>query len=138
MKKNKTYLKKTYLGPKRRVWHHLGPFSSSRTLLVMSKGLRWPSLAVVGCCGPVLAFCGLLWACVGLRGPLLGAVGLHGPALAAVGLCWPALAFRGLLWACIGLRWPSVGCCGPALAFVGLPWAAVGLRWPSLAVVGGC
>ena len=55
----------------------------------MLKGLRWPLLAVVGCCGPALAFCGLLWARVGLRWPSLGAVGLRGP----------ALAFRGLLWA---------------------------------------
>ena len=47
-------------------------------------GLRWPS---VGCCGPALAFRELLWACVGLCWPLLGAVGLRGP----------ALAFRGLL-----------------------------------------
>src|ERR1700678_1723355 len=104
MKKNKTYLKKTYLGPKRRVWHHLGPFSSSRTLLVMSEGLRWPSLAVVGCCGPS-------WACVGLP--------------------WAAVGPRGVLWAFVGLRWRSVACCGPALAFVGrrwLLWAFVGFR----------
>src|ERR1700678_4474538 len=84
MKKNKTYLKKTYLGPKRRVWHHLGPFSSSRTLLVMSKGLRWPSLAVVGCCGP-------LWGCVGLP-------------CAAVGMRWLSLAVAG----CCGLSWAFV------------------------------
>src|SRR6202522_1465675 len=135
MKKNKTYLKKTYLGPKRRVWHHLGPFSSSRTLLVMSKGLRWPSLGAVGLCGPALAFRGLLWAFVGLRWPSLGAVGLRGP----------ALAFRGLLWAFVGRRWccgpllAVVGCCGPSLAVVGCcgpSWACVGLRWPSLAAVG--
>src|ERR1700678_3742304 len=131
-KKKKFIEKKTYLGPKRRVWRRLGPFSSSRTLLVMSKGPCWPSLAVVGCCGPS-------WACVGL---LWAAAGLHWP---SVGCCVPALAFRGLLWACVGLpwaavglHWPSVGCCKPALAFRGLLWACVGLHWPSLGAVGLC
>src|ERR1700678_2366706 len=71
-KKNKIYLKKTYLGPKQRVWRRLGPFSSSRTLLVMSKGPRWPSLAVIGCCGPMWACVGLPWAAVGLHWPSVG------------------------------------------------------------------
>src|ERR1700678_1099209 len=100
-KRHKNYLKKTYLGPKQRVWHRLGPFSSLRTLLVMSKGPRWPSLAVVGCCGPLWACIGLPWAAVGLRWPSLGAVGCRWPSLGAVGLRGPALAFRGLLWACV-------------------------------------
>src|SRR5271168_4828082 len=41
--------------------------------------LRWPSLAVVGCRGPVLACigcCGLLWSCIGLRWPSFAAMGL--------------------------------------------------------------
>src|SRR6202522_1509365 len=108
----------------------------------MSKGLRWPSLAVVGCWGPSWACVGLPWAAVGLCWPSLGAVGRRWPSLGAVGLRGPALAFRGLLWACVGLRWPSlaaVGFRGPALAFRGLLWAFVGRRWccgPLLAVVG--
>src|ERR1700678_1444904 len=54
-------------------------------------GLRWPSLAVVGCCGFLLT-------CVGLRWPSLAAVGLHGPALAFVDLRWPSLAVVGRCW----------------------------------------
>jgi hypothetical protein len=70
------YIKKiTYLvRPKRRIWHRLGPFSSSLAFI----GHHW-----------------LLWAFVGLRWPLLAAVGLHGPALAFVDLSWPLLALVG-------------------------------------------
>src|ERR1700678_1639256 len=67
-------------------------FIGRRWVLWAFVGLRWPS---VGCCGPALAFRGLLWACVGRR--------------------W-------VLWAFVGLRWPSVSCCGPVLAFVGRRW----------------
>jgi len=58
-------------------------------------GLRWPSLAVIGCCGPSWAFVGrrwLPWAFVGLHWPALAAVGFRGPALAFGGRRW-------LLWA---------------------------------------
>jgi hypothetical protein len=96
--------KKNTLGPKRHIWRHLGPFSSS-----------W---ACVGRCGPSFW---LLWACVGRPCTLLAAmdgrwllwtvVGCCGWSLAAVDLSSPALA-------AVDLRWPSlafVGCCGPSL-----------------------
>src|ERR1700678_1956542 len=97
-KTQKNNLKKTHLGPKRRQTRRLGPFSSS-----------WACVGLLGCCGPLWAFVGLIranegcgrWACVGLRGccgPSLTCVGLRWPSLAAVGLRGPALA-------CIGLRW---------------------------------
>ena len=63
----------------------VGPFASEEGGVVVVRllwacvGLRWPSLAVVGCCGPSLTCVGrrwVLWACVGLRWPSLGAVGL--------------------------------------------------------------
>src|ERR1700678_2164427 len=88
------------------------------------RSLRWPTCAVVGCCGPS-------WACVGRRRALWDLVGLR---LASVGCCGPAVVFGGrggVLWALVGLRWSSlavVGCCGPSWACVGLPWAAVDLR----------
>src|ERR1700678_4848879 len=115
----------------------------------MSKGLHWPLLAVVGCCGPSWACVGLSWACVGLP---WAAVGLRWPSL----VLWAFVGRRWVLWAFVGLRWPSVGCCGPALAFVGRRWllwafvgfrGGVGTRWgwrnpptrhnDSLVVVGG-
>src|ERR1700678_2489811 len=77
-----------------------------------SKGLRWPSVAVVGCCGPS-------WACVGLP---WAAVGLCCPSLAVCGCCLPSWPCVGLPCASVGLRWPSLTC--------------VGRCWPSLAVVG--
>src|ERR1700678_370853 len=148
-KKKKFIEKKTYQGPKRRIWRRLGQFSSSRTLLVMSKGPCWPSLAIVGCCGPSWACVGPPWAAVGLHWP---SVGCCGPALAVVGCCGPSWACVGLPWAAVGLCWPSlavVGCCGPALAVVGrrwvlwacvgrrwVLWAFVGLRWPSVGCCG--
>src|SRR5271168_1742637 len=64
---------------------------ATQWLLWVFVGLRWPSLAVVGCCGPSLT-------CVGLRWPSLAAVGLHGPALAFVDLRWPSLAVVGRCW----------------------------------------
>src|SRR5271155_2442324 len=79
------------------------------------RSLRWPTCAVVGCCGPSWACVGLPWAAVGLRWPFF----------AVVGLCVPALAFGAVLWACVGLHWPSLGAVGlrrPALAFRGLSW----------------
>ena len=97
-------------------------------------GLRWPLLAVVGCCGPS-------WACVGLRWPSLTAVGLRGPVLAFVGRSWLLWAFLGLVvikklkMKCTLRKRPTYG---PNDA-TGVVWALfrfVGLRWPSLAAVG--
>src|SRR6202522_1748860 len=66
------------------------------------RSLRWPTCAVVGCCGP-------LWACVGLP---WAAVGLRWPSLAAVGCCGPSWACVGLLWAFVAVVRAEEGCCG--------------------------
>src|SRR6202789_3587312 len=55
------------------------------------RSLRWPTCAVVGCCGPSWACIGLPWAAVGLRWPLL----------AVAGCC-------GLLWAFV-VVWELIG-----------------------------
>src|SRR5271168_1593758 len=98
------------------------------------RSLRWPTCAVVGCCGPSWACVGLPWAAVGLRAfvgrrwMLWAFVGLRWPALTCVGRRWALWACVGLPWAAVDLCWPSlvvIGCCGPSWACVGLPWAFV-------------
>jgi hypothetical protein len=65
--------KKTYLGPKRRVWHHLGllPTHPSIPVFVGPRwslfSLRWPALAVIGRHWLSLAVCGLCLACGGSK-----------------------------------------------------------------------
>src|SRR5271155_1710166 len=60
--------------------HTYGPNDASGVVwaFFVFEGLRWPSLAVVGCRG-------LLWACVGLRWLLWAFVGLRWPSVAVVG-----------------------------------------------------
>src|ERR1700678_4028577 len=127
-------------------------------------GLRWPSLAVVGRCGPALACVGLrpakynLYKIVSFKGtkrekkhtllrlkrvprPALACVGLRWTSLAVVGHCGPSLTCAGLRWpslAVVGRRWPLWAFVDLRLTFRGPSLAFVDLRWPSLAVVGCC
>src|ERR1700678_1005885 len=91
-------------------------------------GLCWPSVAVVGCYGPLLS---IKWKkkieknTPRAQTTRLASFGPFLSSLTCVGLCWPLLA--------------AVGFSGPVLAFGGHHWsslAVVGLCWPSLAAGG--
>src|ERR1700678_2824045 len=117
--------------------------------------LCWPSLAIVGCCGPSWA-CMVgnkirnKWYIIKKNIPMAQTthLALFGPFLVFVGLCWPSLAIVGCCgpsWACVvgnkirnklyifflkTYLWPKQHVWRRLGPFYSL-WACVGLRWPS-------